>query len=282
MPPVATTCLVLTLLAQGPVVPAREPKTGEGLPDSFKGWSVRAPESIDWARAGYSPADWYVRIGGGRVLVFDRPQEDADILPFKIKPVPKQGETDLAGDRQVVKVEGGYLVGFNAGEFGGGAWWFSADGSRRRKLTIRKSEAPGDYVAENVRAFATVGKDVLAFEGLNHLSANDGQVVRLRRSGNGQWRVWAFTDLPACPHAVLQDGDSSWLLATTEGILRVDANGGVKSLWQPSWGHLYYPNSLVRDTTGALYMGMRTFVVRLRPSSSTEYLVDVLVPPQKR
>jgi hypothetical protein len=192
----------------------------------------------------------------------------------------KPGETDLTGRRYVVAVDGGFLVGFNAGEFGGGAWWFSADGTRHRKLTLRRETTSiDDYVAENVHGFAVVGKDVLAFEGLTHGGLNAGQIVRLSRASDGTWDASLFSNLPACPHAILQESGTRWLLATTQGIWRVHADARIEPVWQVPGGHLYYPNSLVRDRVGILYMGMRDYVVRLAPHRDATYSVDVLVPP---
>jgi hypothetical protein len=172
------------------------------LPPSLKGWTAQTPDSIDWDGSGYSSDDWYAQIRGGRLVVEDRPEEETTTLLFKIKPIPKQGETELAGDLHVLSVENGYLVGFDAGEFGGGAWWFSTKGTRRRKLTLRASESLDDYFPENVHGFAALGKDILAFEGLTHLGSNDGRVVRLRRGSDGEWRASLFTKLSACPIGV--------------------------------------------------------------------------------
>ena len=42
---------------------------------------------------------------------------------------------DRFGDRHVLGVADGWLVGFNAGEFGGGLWWFSFDGKRSKRIS---------------------------------------------------------------------------------------------------------------------------------------------------
>ena len=237
---------------------------------------------IDWRGSAYSSDDWYARITGGRLTVANLPEAKNDPLAFKIEPVQKQGEIDLAGARHVLAVEDGYLVGFDAGEFGGGAWWFSKDGTRRRKLTLRTSESLADFFPENVHGFALLGKDVLAFEGLTHLTMNDGRVVRFRRGSDGEWHASLFAQLSACPHAVLREDESTWLFATTAGVFRIDGQARVHPVWQPRGGHLYYPNSLVRDRVGVVYMGMRAFIIRMILERPDTYVVDVLVPPKQR
>lgn len=247
------------------------------LPDSLKDWSVRKPDAIDWDASGRSTDEWYVRVREGRLIVSDRPEEEADTLPFKIKPIPRRGETELAGRRHVLVVEDGYLVGFDAGEFGGSAWWFSGKGDRWQKLTLRA----GSYFPENVHAFAVLGKDVLAFEGLTHMFTNHGRIVRLHHGSDGDWHASLFANLSACPRAVLQLSERTWLFATTTGVFTIDAEARARALWEPRGVHLYYPNSLVRDEAGTVYMGMRSFVVRMAPQSGA-YVVDVLVPPNRR
>jgi hypothetical protein len=270
--------------ATTPPSPASSDATAHGgvLPDSLKGWIVQSPDDVDWDATGYSQMDWYVSFAKGRLVVANQARDEPDVLPFKIKPRDKPGEVEMAGRRTVLPVDGGYLVGFDIGEFGGGVWWFSTRGTRRKKLTLRKSDALSDYYPENTHALAPLGQDVLAFEGLTHLGGNDGRVVRLSRGPDGDWRPSVFTELEACPHAVLAETASTWLTATTKGVYRIDGQAHVRPVWQPRGGHLYYPSSLARDAAGVVYMGMRTFVVRLTPREPDTYTVDVLAPPDWR
>jgi len=244
---------------------------------ALEAWSSHAPESVDWDAAGFSNDEWYVSFVKGQLVVDHNPPEQGDALPFT---VDRRGEADLGGERHVLAVEGGYLVGFNAGEFGGGAWWFSADGARRKKLTLRASDPIADYVPENVHGFAHLDHDVLVFEGLTHGGGNWGRVVRLHRGSDAEWYPSVFAELSACPHAVVTESASNWLFATTSGIWRLDAQAHALPVWQPVGSHLYYPNTIVRDRSGVVYMGMRAFVVMLTPRGTMDYVVRVLAPPR--
>jgi hypothetical protein len=248
-----------------------------GAASPFEAWSERAPESVDWDSTDTANIDWYVDVRAGRVVVGRRPPKEAT-LPFEVEGRWRGHEMELGGERHVARVEGGYLVGFNAGEFGGGLWWFSPDGRSRRKLTLRSS---GDF-AENVHGFASFGSDVLALQGLNHMGYDVGRVVRLRRDRDGQWRPSVFVELESCAYAVVPESASSWLLATSTGIWRLDARARVAPVWRPPGGYLYYPNSIVRDAAGVTYMGMRDFVVRLTPQAGDHYTAHVLLPPARR
>jgi hypothetical protein len=261
---------------------ASGPAAGRSEPDpaSFRDWTDRSPEAVDWKGGCCSVvAEWHVSLENGHLNVSPTSPDSDGKLPFEVKPLPKPGETDLAGRRHVLPVDGGFLVGFDAGEFGGGPWWFAPDGVRHRKLTLRTSDSLKDWVAENVHAFVRLGSDVIAFEGLTHLGSNSGRAVRLRRGADGEWHASLFAELKACPHAVVEESTSSWLLATTSGVWRFDGKGRQQPVWQPPGGHLYYPNSIVRDGSGVVYMGMRNMVVKMTPVSAGAYSVRVLIPP---
>ena len=144
---------------------------------------------------------------------------------------------------------------------------------------MRATDSLADYVPENVHGFVRLGQDVLVLEGLTHMGGDWGRAVRLRRGSDGDWHPSVFAELSACPHAVVPESASSWLLAMTSGIWRLDAQARARPVWQPVGGHLYYPNTIVRDGNGVVYMGMRAFVVTLTPRGTTDYVVRVLAPP---
>ena len=245
----------------------------------LESWLVLPPESINWREVGYSSASWYVWREGGRVVAGSKPVPVSSSLPFVLDPVAGNDGMDLRGARIVRAVENGYLVGFDAGEFGGALWWFSPDGGSRKRVTPRVSASEPDYFPENVKELIGNGAHFLAFQGLTHLGGNAGRVIRVDRNENGEWEASLFATLPGCPQSVVAESSSSWLVATTRGVLRIDSGGMVTWLWQPSGGHLSYPNSLARDDSGRTFMGMRELVVRLTPRNSGGYSAQVLLPP---
>jgi hypothetical protein len=269
--------VILSLLSWGSPLPSAAARTAptQSTSDPFAGWSLQAPEAIDWAGACCTVrGEWYVGLEDGRVTVSGAPPPQQATLPFYV---------DFAGARRVLAVEGGgYLVGFDAGEFGGGAWWYAADGTRRRKLTLRASDALADYIPENVHAFARLGRDVIVFEGLTHMRTDSGRVVRLHRDPHGRWQPSLYATLSSCPHAVVEESRSTWLLATTLGVFRFDTRAQEHRVWKPPSGQLHYPNSIVRDRSGFVYVGLRNVVLRLAPEVGGRYSARVLVPPVGR
>src|ERR1041385_2234969 len=78
------------------------------------------PTEVDLACASYDyKKQWAVSIKHGVPSVtIQKPLRRQDPLPFPVPP-----HRDRSGDRLVLQVDGGWLVGFDDGEFGGGLWF---------------------------------------------------------------------------------------------------------------------------------------------------------------
>src|SRR5262249_4106446 len=143
-----------------------------------------------WYAANYSRQEWAVGASAGRVTVGPdntRSNNTQDgpawiEIPFRLAPSPvgKPPKTipgkERAPRRRMVKVEDGYLLGQNAGEWGGDIWWFSPDGTKQYKVSDHQP----------VQFFETK-HGLLAVEGLAHMGISEGSVIRLRRTAEGRW-----------------------------------------------------------------------------------------------
>ena len=195
-------------------------------------------------------------------------QESLPRLPF----VVEQGsaEEGLAGERFSTEVRDGWIIGFNAGEFGAGLWWYSPDGKRRYKIS-------GDQVV----GFLQTDAGLLALEGLTHVSRSRGRLVRLNQGPDGRWRSEPFVDLDEAPEVALKDADGSLLLASHDRLLRIDPSTRkvdvlVKNAF---WGGLY-PTSMIVAPTGEIYIGMRHGVARVE-SQAKAWKVQWLLPNRR-
>jgi hypothetical protein len=140
-------------------------------PDGWVPFSINA-EAL---RCGnYSKREWEVKLEDSRVKVNTVSQLSQALLPFDI--LVSEAGIGLQGDRHVEKVADGWLVGFDAGEWGGSLWWFSEDGKAHKKLAD-----------ENVVGFAKTS-ELLALTGLAHLGIDQEKVLRIRQSG-GDWEA---------------------------------------------------------------------------------------------
>ena len=248
--------------------PDRSPEGGTLPPISS--WRVLPPAAIGWPCAANSGVEWTVLKRNDGVQAVPG-LEVSDRMPFFLWP-------HFAGAAHVQAVQDGYLIGFDAGEFGGAAWWFSRYGRSRTKLTVPPPSG-ADYYPENVHGFVPFGPDYLAFQGLAHMGIDEGRVIRVARASTGGWSATPFATLPDSPDAALVETENSWLFVSSSGIWRIDAEARLSTVWRPEKGSLSYPSSMERGPNGEVYVGMRHFIARLSPSADKPYQVDLLVPP---
>jgi hypothetical protein len=183
-------------------------------------------------------------------------------LPFEPLLGPDDDGKEMTRPSVVHAVPGGYLVGFDRGEFGGGLYWFSADGRRHARLEP-PARAHSDWFPENVHAISEYKGSFFVFQGVSHLALRMGRVLTVRPSNKG-WRVAIFVVLDATPEVVLEEASGSWLIASTNGVTRITASGTVTRLWGSSDVLVdVYPGSIARSSDGNVYVGMRAWVLRL-------------------
>jgi hypothetical protein len=177
-------------------------------------------------------------------------QESYPPMPFR---VPRGSAQDgLSGEWFSIKVSDGWIIGYNAGEWGGALWWFSPDGKKRERIS-----------RDQVIGFFETKAGLLASEGLAHGFRSVGQIVRLAKGSDGRWRSERFVDLNAAPVAAVLSGDANLIVATTNRLLRVDLpSRKVYVLVDHGfWGGLY-PKSMMIAPSGEIYLGMRHGVAK--------------------
>lgn len=247
------------------------------------GWiTVSAPSTaqINCVDEGL-PTDWRVALDGDRLQVAKLKEIDSDPLPFKL-PVPADEVTE-AGHwpvRHVLRVDDGWLVGFDAGEWDGSLWWFNADGTQSRELegyvkgafakALTKAEqnrTPFVWHFGNVLALFKLGSAILAFTGTGHLTLDEGLVYSVER-GPGAWTAKQLADLGAMPEVATPISNDSALVVTDKGLLSVSASGQVRPL-KDVYSRALYVNSIASVDGNVIYVGMRDFVIALVKSGST-------------
>jgi hypothetical protein len=216
------------------------------------------PSEVDLECAGYDRDHWAVTLQGGIPFVsIQVPHERQDPLPF---PVPKHA--DRGGDRHVLKLNGGWIVGFDAGEFGGGLW-LTATGTHWQRLRP-PADAPADprdpFKAENVQGLAVVHGQPIVLMGLDHLTGRSGRVFTLV-SRSGKWTLGAGSVFDSCPDAWQLVGDH--LEVVTGGGLWIVRADGSATLAVPLNFGMSYPRSLAIAPDGQRYIGMRRYVLML-------------------
>lgn len=189
------------------------------------------------------------------------------LAPWFVQRAPSGGilfEPRAAAETATLVLGDGSLVSRDRGEFGGEVVWYPSSGPSVRLLE-------GHPVHLERRQ-----DTVLVFEGLAHLSLNEGRLIALTRVA-GRWEVDTLLRLGSAPAAVSVASPSTYLVATAGSLLLVQPPSRVTVLQgDEAWGGLY-PTSLVRDSAGVIYVGASSVVFRLRPQRGA-YAKDWLAP----
>lgn len=242
------------------------------IPKRVDQWIVLSPPKMgsdDWYAANGSDYTWKVLTEGEQVVARSAPSTGRSRakLPFRVTDPAIRG-----GGLSSIKVEDGWLLGRNQGEWGGDIWWYSMDGKRHYKISD-----------EQVIGFFKTSSGLFACEGLAHLGLDYGHVLSLAQDGKGRWKSEPFVNLEHAPEVARVTSEGDLLIATTTTLVRVKANKSVDVLVKDAfWGALY-PESILETPNGDIYLGMRHGIARIRPlqtNNSKTYKVDWLLPNQ--
>jgi hypothetical protein len=229
------------------------------------GWqAVDAPSASDrgarmvWSfAANYSHLNWRVFTQDGAVHA-RLGGEVPDIRPPQISFTPEARKFRRAS--AATSVDDGWLVGFNEGEFGGALYWFSRDGKRSYPIS-------DDQIVD----FFSLAGDIYAIEGLAHLSASRGSILRISRPKAGApWRAQSVVALPYAPYAVAVRRDGTAMITLSDSLVAVGPDLKVKTLLLDApWGALYPTCSVLAPDEQKLYIGMRQFVAEFDLKTKT-------------
>ena len=150
------------------------PITGQNEVDFLKNWkSHPVPTDRDTiSKYNRSKNDWVVYLDNNEIMVDDIRNKWDELRvkpPFEIRQSNSKMiniSAPLAGLIDVVKVQDGYLIGFNRGEWGGELYWFSKNGKRRYEIS-----------GHQIVKFIERDNKIYAIAGLAHLTMSKGSVI---------------------------------------------------------------------------------------------------------
>ncbi len=245
-------------------------------PNDLAKWVVTKPPvegDARWKAAAFDPEHtWVVSLQNGlpsaRLKSRDEPVPAP--LPFTIH--ARIDEEGLDGRRLSVKVDDGWILAFNEGEWGGWLWWFSPDGKRHYKIASRCW----------VNGFVETDAGLLMVGGLSHLGDDErGGITRLsRKKEDGRWHREGFVTLGEEAELAVKDGDGTLIVATPRRLLRIHpTTRKVDVLVGDGFWNCLYPTSMVLTTQGAVYLGMRHGVAKVERRGGA-YRVEWLLPTE--
>jgi hypothetical protein len=198
--------------------------------------------------ANYSKQNWRVFLVGNEIgIVNSDSLRTAQSFPDHFKRT-----SEMVGDSSVISTSDGLLIGFDGGEFGGGLWWSNNDGSKVSKLM----DAP-------VKSLMATSDGVFVFTGIAHMGLDNGKVWVLRNASVDP-NPALLIELNGAPQVITKGSNRSFLVATTQGVMRVSPEGKTEILMMAPFQFLY-PGSIVETPDHQIYIGMRLFVVHLSP-----------------
>lgn len=238
---------------------------GEFVVDDFE---VVALSEVDEGCMQYSMCSWQVDVDAEQPRFgLERPSRPWP-LPFE---VPIDSATGSNGRGMAHRVDDGWLVAFDHGEWGSLVWWYSADGSVRKKLG-----------RDTLLDFYVIG-DVIWAPAAEDFRAAEGYMLRFEDGVDG-WRALAGPELlTAVPEAATLDGDTL-LIVSIEGVEEVDVHGRVTLIAEVDFwnrGQPRYPGSIARARDGRIFVGHTFGVTRLTPAGDG-YHEEFLLPPACR
>jgi hypothetical protein len=178
-------------------------------------------------------------------LTTAQPPEQRDQPTF----TPKAGQFREASS--FARVDDGWLVGFNQGEFGAALYWFSPGGQRDYKISNHQ-----------VVDFFSLPDGIHAIEGLAHLSMSTGSIIRITRpEPDARWQASTVTKLPCAPYAISVRRDGTMLVTLSYSLVSVGKDWKITTLLsEAAWEGLYPNSSVLSPDQQKLYIGMRQFV----------------------
>ncbi|HET6766811.1 MAG TPA: hypothetical protein VFH08_05415 [Chitinophagaceae bacterium] len=205
-----------------------------------------------------SATSWLVSLdSSGQVIAQNRIAKvtAADTLPFKPY-FDTMRSSGWKGFRTVKRVDNGYLVGFNKGEFGGSLYWFSETGDTSYQI----ARVNVDYIFE-------YKKRVYMTNGLFHRSTDLGKINEMRFA-DGKWKVEESLELPSKSNIIMPYKDRM-LIVTTKTILFFDGTNNFDFIKKDGFWSTLYPQSAVM-LNDELFVGMRGGVYKINLQTKKE------------
>ncbi len=154
------------------------------------------------------------------------------------------------------RIEFGYIVALNQGEFGGSLYFIAEQPSASYLITS----------GVNIREFFELGSKLFAIEGLHHSSAPEGKILEIYKDTTWKFRV--VKNLNDIPYLVSKIKDH-YLILTSGNLQILSPDLGLTQILKApfDWKFLY-PSDLYVENDD-IYIGMRKGVLQIKSYQTT-------------
>jgi hypothetical protein len=156
----------------------------------------------------------------------------------------------VKGDIVSVKVFNGWIVGLDAGEFGGNLKWYSENNKENYKISGM------------VHQLEKNDNSVFALTGLYHMGLSEGYLLKIDfNKQKNKWISDVFYKCEKYPFAFTRIRDNIYIL-TASDLIKIDSNKNVQVLIKNGFWDFAYPNSMT-FYKGSIYVGMRGGIMKV-------------------
>ena len=193
-----------------------------------------------------------------------RDKMKGDSLPKKLVPIINTVEQGLFEeiydkDEDVqtnLKINDGWIIGFDRGEWSGYLYWFSEDGKKNEEVINR-----------NIVSLHLIDNEIFGFEGR---LGNGGSFFKAKKE-NSEWITEEILKLNEAPLAVTRYNENEFLIATIttfSQIIKSNNRYKIKPIIENGfWSDGVYPYSIVTDEKD-IYVGMRAGILRVNQKNT--------------
>lgn len=246
--------------------------TDFSIPDGWVLFPKPSENSKERQCANYSnDKEWKVETENGNLKISKYAyEEDEQIkkLPLNLQQIVAKNRNigeGLGGYLHIESFENGWLIGSDAGEWGGKLFWFSENGTKKIEI-----------LEDNIRGIAKIDDEIFILSGLAHLSIDDGKIYKLIKDDKANFKTQLLSDLKTQPQIFIKENNQSILIVLKNKLIRLNSLGKIEELNQTNFDSLY-PNSITITSSKVIYVGMRLFIVRFVPTENG-YKQEWLVP----
>jgi HEAT repeat protein len=204
--------------------PAREAakRAMASIRDSAVPQSESSEETIydnDFFDRGRTDSDW-INEKEARSLRFPVAVTPDDLVSIPVRVRGRRDEEKMRG----VKVEDGYLVGSDRGEWGGEIVYVNHAGKARILMPV------------NTEAIYRTKAGFLAVSGVAHMTFNSGCVFRISKTTEGEWSASNWRVLPGAPRVSRLLKDGNLFISCQGGMVLISPDGRMRSVTRQESG----------------------------------------------